>query len=553
MNTEQSIDDILKMLKDSVSSESDGASELPKEKKQRSISDQALQKQLKSKYFSDVSETDVGDLSEDEYVIDSDFLQEALQSSEDLEPLEDNEPEIASEQEEQVLTDRSEEQAEPMSDEADEPLEITEPIEILEESDESVLTEQEQTAFDEPIIQEDDAEDEFEDEIVSEISEQESADILDSTLIIKEETAADEDILDDVETVDEHIEVDEDLGNQETIDEEVAQEIEPQEAQTEELLQDEQYDAPLSVEDIMLADAPFDIDENTFVVGDISDADIESECSQEDTEPVDEELTEENIDLQSEPKSDPEEETEEEIEAVAEDIGEKAEESELIDQDPDQETEQIFAVYSEPEIQPDSGIVIVTPEDSENNIPDNEEQDKLEYVDPYSDLSIKQIIDGIIGEKEADVPFDEPYKDTPLPEIDETADELPEDNVDELLANMVQIASESDDNVQPYEDEIFDEPQGIQIPLPESPVSVITEVESYAQHETLLATMRKKGIEAGTYEPEPLDIPEEQPSEDVIQTPTQEPDYDMIDEALDMSTINIMMQFCDKDELDKTI
>ena len=38
MNTEQSIDDILKMLKDSVFSESDAQAEQPKEKKQRSSS-----------------------------------------------------------------------------------------------------------------------------------------------------------------------------------------------------------------------------------------------------------------------------------------------------------------------------------------------------------------------------------------------------------------------------------------------------------------------------------------------------------------------------------
>ena len=78
MNKEESIDDILKLLKDSVA-EDQAETVAVKEKKQRDLSTDALQKKLKNQYLYDtpINVNDLSDVAvESEYVIDSDFLNE---------------------------------------------------------------------------------------------------------------------------------------------------------------------------------------------------------------------------------------------------------------------------------------------------------------------------------------------------------------------------------------------------------------------------------------------------------------------------------------------
>ncbi len=82
---EQNIDDILKLLKDSVSAEQTQAPMEKENKRQKNISTEALQAQLKDQYIFDasdvVAEVDTHSEAQGEYIIDSDFLNEALRES----------------------------------------------------------------------------------------------------------------------------------------------------------------------------------------------------------------------------------------------------------------------------------------------------------------------------------------------------------------------------------------------------------------------------------------------------------------------------------------
>lgn len=98
MSKEQNIDDILKLLKDSVSNESSEISKSDDLDFGTNISNEALQEQLKNQYInsSDTYEAEDAESSES-YLIDDEFLAEAVLSQEDDDNLEVN---ISSESEE---------------------------------------------------------------------------------------------------------------------------------------------------------------------------------------------------------------------------------------------------------------------------------------------------------------------------------------------------------------------------------------------------------------------------------------------------------------------
>ena len=612
MNTEQSIDDILKMLKDSVFSESDAQTEQPKEKKQRSISDQALHKQLKSKYFSDASDVQPSDLTEDEYVIDSDFLAEAIQIDDVAEQtegplqIEYDELDSVSAEETVEIEDVDEDAEIEEIKEIEEIEEIEAPVEIadvtadeeIEEIEEIEAIEPEleveaepEQEKDEPTVQEAELEsleeifeqtpdDEDEQQVLDVEIEQEDEMQPPYELTAEDEPAEEQEIVEDVQDDVEDIVEEQNVFDDEPLEQEDEQLIYQEQEmdadtesdeQIEETEQEEQYDAPLTVEDIMLASAPFDIDENTFIVGEVEqtvDAELEdSELAEQTEQPGIVDTTEDDEEVFEELEQqfdeiDPEQpEAEDPLTYL-----EVAEDEEQIEQD--LQIDEIESEATLVEVEPEPEVPDPDPsneEEIEQNAPvdepDSQEQEPNE--DTYSDLSVEQIIDEIISggvalaadteseELEENAEDDEFFEDLVAVEQD---DELPEDNVEELLANMVEInhsAGEDKEKEVPREDAPVEQDARDDCRI-DSPISVITEVETFSQHDTLLATMRRSGVEVGTYEPEQTELvesPDLQPEEMV----TQQDVDDMIDEALDMSTINIMMQFCGKEELDKTL
>ncbi len=77
MNKEQNIDDILKLLKDSVSSSGETEPQNNSNFTNENLSTEDLQQQLKSQYASDITSKS-SDYSQNEYVIDSDFLNDTV-------------------------------------------------------------------------------------------------------------------------------------------------------------------------------------------------------------------------------------------------------------------------------------------------------------------------------------------------------------------------------------------------------------------------------------------------------------------------------------------
>ena len=77
MSHEQNIDDILKLLKESVNRSSEETpSTDEKIKKTNDLPENSLKKQLKNQYASEMSETDTAQVSLDSYALDQDFLKE---------------------------------------------------------------------------------------------------------------------------------------------------------------------------------------------------------------------------------------------------------------------------------------------------------------------------------------------------------------------------------------------------------------------------------------------------------------------------------------------
>ena len=101
MSKEQNIDDILKLLKDSVSNESTEISRSDDVDFGTNISNEALQEQLKNQYIisSDTYEAEDAE-SLESYLIDDEFLAEAVLSQED-----DDNPEVNISSESEELHD----------------------------------------------------------------------------------------------------------------------------------------------------------------------------------------------------------------------------------------------------------------------------------------------------------------------------------------------------------------------------------------------------------------------------------------------------------------
>ncbi len=83
MNREQNIDDILKLLKDSVSAEQPQSSSVEEVSESDNLSAEALQEKLKNQYISEGTADIDDNTSANEYAIDNEFLSEALT---DIEP-----------------------------------------------------------------------------------------------------------------------------------------------------------------------------------------------------------------------------------------------------------------------------------------------------------------------------------------------------------------------------------------------------------------------------------------------------------------------------------
>ncbi len=91
MNKEQNIDDILKLLKDSVTT-FEPTSELPEVvKSEENISADVLKEQLINQYISESDNVSSENIDQSEYVIDSEFLSEAVEEKEDTQPITETE------------------------------------------------------------------------------------------------------------------------------------------------------------------------------------------------------------------------------------------------------------------------------------------------------------------------------------------------------------------------------------------------------------------------------------------------------------------------------
>lgn len=182
----------------------------------------------------------------------------------------------------------------------------------------------------------------------------------------------------------------------------------------------------------------------------------------------------------------------------------------------------------------------------ENNIEsdieliDNEESDD---VFDNGDLS-KENIDGMIAQLENvenDISIDENIGDVSFEETEETDDNTDED------AEFENIVF-SDERI---DDDLF-----------EIEETASEEIEEHAHHETFLASMRKTGMDFTTDDiyKSTHEMTDEEEHIDDIATDNVEGDAaieiseeDVASDELDMSTINLMMQFCEKEEFEDTI
>lgn len=169
-----------------------------------------------------------------------------------------------------------------------------------------------------------------------------------------------------------------------------------------------------------------------------------------------------------------------------------------------------------------------------------------------------------------------PIDDEPIFMEDNSEDsELPEDNVDELVAMLkpTEEAEGYDDVVeeiseQVQADDIEDSSQiSEEIMDTEESDDIISDNLDTANvtdepHETFIASMRKTGMDftaediynsSISKQTESIDPDSARFMEDVEEAEILSDDADMLDEALDASTINLMMQFCEKQELENTI
>ena len=210
------------------------------------------------------------------------------------------------------------------------------------------------------------------------------------------------------------------------------------------------------------------------------------------------------------------------------------------------------------------------PEDSfENNIDDviiyeaQEESFEEEAVEPYEDESFEPQVD--ITSVLLDL-NSEGMESEPVPVEEEAMLVFEEQSEDILLEDEAAESDETTLDGEEYESIVFanDEPEELtesedELELTEEKEQV-SEVpaEENKHHETFLASMRKTGMDFTTDDIYRADAQKNMSAQSDEITKDERAEVGIIDgeidpDELDLSTINIMMQFCEKEELEDTI
>lgn len=172
-----------------------------------------------------------------------------------------------------------------------------------------------------------------------------------------------------------------------------------------------------------------------------------------------------------------------------------------------------------------------------------------------------------LSEDIADEPIQDSEEDIPEESADElirdSEEELPEDNVDELIAALKPSETdtaeygEADEDDGDFAELNSHELRYAEISIDEDSGEVtlgddeVTEADTSAEpHETFLASMRKNGMDfASESKPQPEDAEEAEREDGGTVAEDSEP----LEEDIDISTVNLMLQFCEKDEIEETI
>ena len=509
---EQSIDDILKLLKDSVAAEQ-GAADKPKpEKKQKEISTEDLQQKLKNQYLFDASEESLANEEENvgtEYVIDSDFLAEVERSVEES-------PKPSDEPFESIPDDNGNSEIEVV----DLFFETPSAQDQLQEEQGGIALMQEEISKDASS----DIDDIDADDIVEQLKLTEVAFVNSEN---EEDVSAEEefDVADDIS------------------DEEISDETELVE-QTDELIElaalDEQDDSEI-LEELESVEGFVDIDEPEL-----------TEAAEEDV-PFDMDDTSVTVE---EPQNIDEVEATEIIEDSDDFVQEQQSEIDAVDKD-----------QSNVDLEYDELVLIESGGDEHHEA--EEENDAFEDEAEF-DLPEDNVEELIAALKPTEYAPDEHL--SALDEDDDIYDdELPEDNVEELIAGLKPIeedASVDFDEVIIEKDELEEAEVSTQeiveedISLDDSANLELDSDSLEETNDTFLATIRKTGIDFTTGEmyhslmeskTDEDDINELESEQNVEELSEEQLLENAINEAIDPSTVNLMMQFCEKEELDKTI
>ncbi len=213
-------------------------------------------------------------------------------------------------------------------------------------------------------------------------------------------------------------------------------------------------------------------------------------------------------------------------------------------------------------------------EELSNEDSESEQQDPVwfEDTDVYGDRSFMFDDDHAESQEEGLISADENGSEYDVLVIDTNEPLFGDTHVDkqpELEDDISEEESIEADELLSVEDidefEAFDEPSLTEIPEIDAPIESEEETAPEEVKETFIASMRKIGVDFSseraetTVEASTADVDVTEKPDDIIEEPQsadtddQELSEDLRDEELDYSTINLMMQFCEKDELDKTI
>ncbi len=157
----------------------------------------------------------------------------------------------------------------------------------------------------------------------------------------------------------------------------------------------------------------------------------------------------------------------------------------------------------------------------------------------------------------------------------EINENFPEDNTDELIAAL-KVTEDTTPIYEDEEDDIsyeFDEQEQIYASISinddfetQHGMTVLTEIEQEIEaindiqveeekHETFLASMRKSGLDFTTEEIYNSSIEKATQSNEIIEDSMSDETHvnEESAEEIDLSTINLMMQFCEQEEVEKTV